>query len=122
MPAHLVDTFAKAKTNITTRKQVALGLLLMRYASVFSKNSRDLGTFTLLQHRIRTYNEDPVRERLRRTPLKFQEEEEKTLTDMPEAQVIKSSTSDWAPAPFLVRKKDGEVRYTVDYRHSIATD
>ena len=53
---------------------------------------------------------------MRRTPLNFQEEEEKTLTDMPEAQVIKPSTSDWASAPVLVRKKDGEVRYTVDYR------
>ena len=31
-----------------------------------------------------------------------------------EAQVIKPSTSDWASAPVLVRKKDGEVRYTVD--------
>ena len=83
---------------------------------MFSKNSRDLGRFTLLHHRIRTYNEDPVRERLRRTPLKFQEEEdERTLTDMLEAQVIKPPTSDWASAPVLVRKKDGEVSYTVDY-------
>ena len=32
---------------------------------------------------------------------------------MLEAQVIKPSTSDWASAPALVRKKDGEVRYTV---------
>ena len=73
---------------------------------MFSKNSRDLGRFTLLHHRIRTYNED----------LKFQEEEdERTLTDMLEAQVIKPPTSDWASAPVLVRKKDGEVSYTVDY-------
>ena len=29
---------------------------------------------------------------------------------------MKPSTSDWASAPVLVRKKDGEVRYTVDCR------
>ena len=29
MTAHLVDTFVKAKTNITTREQIALGLLLL---------------------------------------------------------------------------------------------
>ena len=69
-----------------------------------------------MRHRIHTYNEDPVRERLRRTPLKFQDEEERTLTDMLDAHVIKPSTSEWASAPVLVRKKDGEVRYTVDYR------
>ena len=59
MPAHLVDTFVKAKPNISAREQIALGLSLLRYADVFSKNSIDLGKFTLLHHRIRTYNEDP---------------------------------------------------------------
>ena len=69
-----------------------------------------------MRHCIHTYNEDPVRERLRRTPLKFQDEEERTLTDMLDAHVIKPSTSEWASEPVLVRKNDGEVRYTIDYR------
>ena len=77
--------------------------------------SKDLGKFTLIRHRINTFNEEPVRERLRRTPLKFQGEEEKTLTDMLEAQVIKPSMSDGASAPQLVRKKDDEVRYSLGY-------
>ena len=34
---------------------------------------------------------------------------------MLDAKVIKPSSSEWASAPVLVRKKDGEVRYTVDY-------
>ena len=34
---------------------------------------------------------------------------------MSEAQIIKQSTSVRASAPVLVRKKDGEVRYIVDY-------
>ena len=74
--------------------------------------SKDLGKFTLIHHRINTFDEEPVRERLRHTPLMFQKEEEKTLTDMLEAQVIKPSTY----AHVLVRTKDGEVRYSVDYR------
>lgn len=32
------------------------------------------------------------------------------------AIVIQSSSSDWASAPVLVRKKDGNVRWCVDYR------
>ena len=48
--------------------------------------------------------------------LKYQGQAENTLTDMLEAQVIKQSTSDWASAPALVSRKNGKVRYTVDYR------
>ncbi len=116
IPSHLVDVLDRAKTNISLRQQIALGLLLIQFADSFAKNSKDLGKLSLMRHRIHTYNEDPVRERLRRTPLKFQDEEERTLTDMLDAHVIKPSTSEWASAPVLVRKKDGEVRYTVDYR------
>ena len=53
---------------------------------------------------------------MRRTPIKFVNEEETTLKSMLQAGVIRPSTSSWASAPVLVRKKDGEVRYTVDYR------
>ena len=116
IPKHLADMFDRAKKTISQREQIALGLLICGYTNVFSTGSRDLGKFTLIRHRINTFNEEPVRERLRRTPLTFQGEEEKTLTDMLEVQVIKPSTSDWASAPVLVRKRDGEVRYTVDYR------
>ena len=86
---------------------------------IFSKNNNDLGVnHSYIRHRINTYNEDPTTERLRRAPLTFQSEEEETLTNsnMLDAQVIKPSSPDWASAPVLIRKKDGEVRNTVDYR------
>ena len=116
IPTPLEDVFTRSKQNISIREQVALGRLLVRYGSVFSKNNTDLGKLKLIRHRINTYNEDPVRERLRRTPLTFQNEEEKTLTNMLDAHVIKPSSSEWASAPVLVRKKDGEVRHTIYYR------
>ena len=74
IPSHLVDVLDRAKTNISPRQQIALGLLLIEFADSFAKNSKDLGKLSLMRHRIHTYNEDPVRERLRRTPLKFQDE------------------------------------------------
>ena len=53
---------------------------------------------------------------MRRTPTKFVNEEESTLKSMLQAGVIRPASSSWASAPVLVRKKDGEVSYTVDYR------
>ena len=73
--------FTKAKNNIPAREQIVLFLLLVKYINDFSKNNKDLGKLTFMRHRIMTYNEDPVRERLRRNTIKFQDEEETTLTD-----------------------------------------
>ena len=116
VPAHLQPVLMDASSRISVREQVALARLLTVYGDAFSQDKTDLGIFSLLTHRIRTYNEEPVKERLRRTPLKFQKEEEKTLNDMLKSGVIEPSFSEWASAPVLVRKKDGEVRYTVDFR------
>jgi len=116
VPKHVKTIFDEACQRLSTREQIAVARLLTVYGNMFSQDKTDLGMFTLLTHRIQTYNEEPVKERLRRTPLKFQKEEEKTLNEMLKAGVIEPSFSEWASAPVLVRKKDGEVRYTVDFR------
>ena len=43
------------------------------------------------------------------------EEEGKLLTKLKAINVIQPSTSDWASAPVLIRKKDGSVHYCIDY-------
>ena len=53
---------------------------------------------------------------MRRTPLGFENEEQQHLENMLAAGVIKPSTSAWASAPVLVRKKDGGIRWCVDVR------
>jgi transposase InsO family protein len=46
----------------------------------------------------------------------FAEEEEAHLKKMLDAKVIEPSNSEWASAPVLVRKRDGKVRWCIDYR------
>ena len=53
---------------------------------------------------------------MRRTPAGFASEEEAHLEKMLKAGVIQPSISEWASAPVLVRKRDGTVRWCVDYR------
>jgi hypothetical protein len=57
-----------------------------------------------------------VKQRMRRTPFGFQDVEQQHLDRMIKAGVIRSSTSEWASAPVLVRKRDGSVRWCIDYR------
>ena len=51
-----------------------------------------------------------------RTPSSFEHEEENHLKALLKADVIEPSSSEWASPPVLVRKKDGKVRYCIDFR------
>ena len=90
--------------------------LLVKHQTAFASNDFDLGNFTVIQHKINTGDAKPIKQRLRRTPLCFAQEEEAHLKKMLKAGVIEPSTSEWASAPVLVRKRDGSVRWCVDYR------
>lgn len=90
--------------------------LITQYSNVFPVRHLDLGEFTAIEHHIETGEARPIKQRMRRTPAVFQGEEEGHLDRMLAAGVIQPSTSDWAAAPVLIRKKDGSVRWCVDYR------
>ncbi|KAL1249395.1 hypothetical protein QQF64_020400 [Cirrhinus molitorella] len=68
-------------------------------------------------HRINTGAAGPVRQPVRRTPLGFQEEEERHLNAMLEAGVITPSASEWASPMVLAHKKDRGICWCVDYWH-----
>ena len=116
VPEHLVALSERARKELN-EEQVSIMLNLLReFQDVFSRGDSDLGRYTTVCHTIDTQGADPVRQRMRRTPLAFLGEEEKVLNTMLGQGVLQPSTSDWASAPVLVRKKDGSVRYCVDYR------
>lgn len=53
---------------------------------------------------------------MRRTPLDFAHEEESHLQTMLNAGIIEPSISELASPPVLIRKRDGKVRWCIDYR------
>ena len=90
--------------------------LLIEYEDVFAQSEFDLGNFSDIVHTIDTGSSKPVKQRMRRTPACFVGGEEAHLDKMIKAGVIQPSVSEWASAPVLVRKRDGTVRWCVDYR------
>ena len=97
-------------------QQQQLKKLLCDYQDVFAKHDFDLGTVTDIQHKVDTGNAKPIKQRMRRTPVCFADEEEALLKKMLDAGVIQESVSDWASSPVLIRKRDGSVRWCIDYR------
>ena len=90
--------------------------LLVAQKAVFAQSSLDLGRTTLVEHRIRLSDNTPFKERPRRIPPALYEEVRQHLAEMLEAEVIRHSESPWSSNVVLVRKKDGSLRFCIDYR------
>lgn len=74
------------------------------------------GRTTLTQHEITVGDAAPIRQKPYRIPYSQRDVVKKELEGMLEAKVIRPSTSPWSSPVVLVKKKDGVVRFCVDYR------
>ena len=101
---------------MTEQQSTTLASVLVEYQEIFSKTDTDLGSCSGIQHSINTRDARPVRQKMRRTPWNFEAEEKEHLTALLDVGVIEPSSSKWALPPVLVMKKDGKVRYCINYR------
>lgn len=58
----------------------------------------------------------PIKQQVRRMPFAVRQEVARQLREMQEAKVISPSNSPWASPVVLVRKKDGFLRFCIDFR------
>ena len=84
--------------------------------SVFSQGDGDLGRATAVKHRIDTTNHRPFRQVLRRQPNVYLDAIDAHVDEMMQRGLIDSSHSEWASNVVMVKKGDGSLRFSVDYR------
>ena len=118
LPPHLEELFERSTPELNENESKRLKELLTSFQDIFSAHDLDIGCFDAVPHKIDLTDPtvEPIKERIRRTPRGFENEEEKHLAKMIEIGVIQPSQSAWASAPVLIRKKDGSVRWCLDYR------
>ena len=75
------------------------------------------GETDLTEVHINTGDAVPKKQPVRRVPFAVRQEVAKQLQKMLRDGIIQPSSSPWASAIVLVRKKDGSLRICVDYRH-----
>ncbi len=101
----MCDLYNSSCEGLDDSQRLRLKQLLYDYSDVFAKNDTDLGCLDGVFHHIDTGDSPPVNEKLRRTPLGFEEVERAHLKKLLDAGVLRPSASEWASAPVLVRKK-----------------
>jgi transposase InsO family protein len=116
LPEHLRDLFQRSVAHLSFFQAFDLAKLLENYSETFSTGDVDLGQFSQVQHRIHLSDNKAIKQKLRPTPFHFQKEEASHLENMIKAGIVRPSSSEWASPVCLVRKKDGGVRWCIDYR------
>jgi hypothetical protein len=118
MPDHLKDLFRETceREKLSPETTEKLKKLLIKHAHVFAENDNDLGHTNVVKHDIDTGESRPIRQPPRRVPTALQEEFDQEIKTMLNKKIIEPGHSPWASPVVLVRKKDGSLRFCVDYR------
>ena len=115
LPTWLSDMFTASHLESEEEKK-DLADLLKRHLLAFKSPEQQLGRTDRVLHRIDTGDARPIRVPYRRMPLAKIELRDKAMAEMFEAGVIRESSSPWASPVQMVTKKDGTIRFCIDYR------
>ena len=114
----LENLFRIDNVNIFTAEKNQVYDILVRHSKVISKGKHDLGEMRNVKHTIEREGSPPIRVPYRRLP-RLQRENIRTEIDamlMVMSDVIEPSNSPWSPPVVMVKKKDGSLRFCIDYR------
>ena len=114
--ARLPDGVNLESAKLTQEEKAKATEVLSRWDGIFSKGSTDLGRTSLVEHKIELSDNHPFKEPHRRIPPALIEEVREHLQDMLKAEAIRESSSPYSSNVVIVRKKDGTIRFCVDYR------
>ena len=93
----------------------SLKRLLLTMATTWA-NQDIIGRTTRGEHRINTQDAQPVALPLRRIAWIEKDKIKQEIDKMKQQGIVEDSESPWCSPPVLVRKKDGSVRFCIDYR------
>ena len=118
-PARLSDPllriFEESSQELEFSQKQMFSNFLSEFSCVFSEKII-AGNCNVLSHNIKLCDSRPIKQVPRRIPLHLQAEVNKILEDMKAHKVIEESNSPWVSPAVMVKKKDGTIRFCVDFR------
>ena len=102
--------------HLTPEQRVMAEIFIRSRANIFSRSEFDIGQTDILKHRIDTGDNPPHYERLRRHPTTQLPLIDAHVEEMLKHDVIEPAASPWCSNVVMVKKKDGSMRFCIDYR------
>ena len=90
--------------------------MLMEHHNIFSLEPNEIGCMDVAEHVIELLDTEPFKERFRRIAPPLVEEVREHLQEMLDGGMIRLSQSLWCNVVVLVHKKDGGLRFCIDFR------
>jgi len=113
---NLIALVAEIGKELPWQERSKLQELLCEHHNVFAIGNGERGETGMIQMEIDTGSSGPKRQPVRRVPFAARQEIARQLRSMQDQGVIHPSASPWASPVVLVRKKDGSLRFCIDYR------
>jgi len=102
--------------DLAPREHKMAAAFICSHAHSFSKADFDIGRTDIIKHRINTGTNHPHYERLCRHPTSQLVMIDEQVEDMLRHDIIEHAASPWCSNVVMVRKKDGAMRFCIDYR------
>ena len=99
-----------------TESEKTLRGILGDYADCFSSSDMNLERTDVVRHRIDTGSNRPVKQVLQRHPPANIAEIDRQVGEMLKQDLIEPSFSPWSSNVVIVKKKDGSLRFCIDYK------
>ena len=115
-PANVIHELDFSQSPASSEEIEGVKQVLGEYPQAFSVSDFDLGHSDIVEHNIDLTDQRPFRERYRPIPPSLYDEVKDHLETMKQAGVIRESFSPYSSPIVLVRKKDGSLRFCVDFR------
>jgi len=116
IPEHVTCLLESLPSDLSSAEREAVASFIRVNADVFSKSEFDIGRTHLVRHQIDTGNHPPIKQALRRHPMAYWPIIDQHVEEMLANDIIEPAASPWASNVVLIRKKDGKMRFCVDYR------
>ena len=104
------------RRSLTKEQEKKLGKLIERNQDIFSKDDYDIGHTTLIEHEIDTGDAKPVKQNAYRANPRNKVLIKKEVDEMLKRGIIEPSLSPWSSPVVMVPKKNGKMRFCIDYR------
>jgi transposase InsO family protein len=103
-------------SDLSNQQKDKLYDVFAKWEAIFPKGPNDIGHTTAVKHKIDLNDNTPFKETCRRIPPAVYNEVKEHLKDMLEIGAIRESNSSWSSNVVIVRKKDGTIRFCIDFR------